>query len=73
MHIVLYDIVSWSLVIHFRFDLFDRLSGKGEDENKLITISYGGSQPHAVTGFNGNTYEYDNNGNQVLREIGSTT
>ncbi|MGB5051542.1 MAG: RHS repeat-associated core domain-containing protein [Caldilineaceae bacterium] len=34
--------------------------------------TYGSSKPHAVTAAFGNSYAYDNNGNQTTRTIGST-
>ena len=46
------------------------LSARGSDLNQLISYSYDTSHPHAVDGYNGNSYTYDANGNQVRREIG---
>ena len=50
------------------------LFGKGVDADSLLTYDYDdANHSHAVTGFNGNSYEYDDNGNQVTRVIGEAT
>jgi len=38
-----------------------------------LAMSYDGGHPHAVSGYNGNTYGYDANGNQTTRVIGGQT
>lgn len=71
------SVVSNSVTVHNEAFAFDGTTGlldtKTLNGGTALEYIYGGGQPHAVTGFNGNTFEYDNNGNQVLREIGSTT
>lgn len=55
-----------SVSVHNEAFAFDAntgiLSGKGEDSSSLLSLDYSSSQPHAVEGFDGNSYSYDANG-----------
>ena len=71
------SVVSNAITVHHEAFTFDGDTGlldtKIVNSGTALNYTYNGSQPHAVTAFNGNIYDYDANGNQVLREIGSTS
>ncbi|WP_160317527.1 RHS repeat-associated core domain-containing protein [Ornatilinea apprima] len=53
----------------FTYDEAGRMSAKGPDAQSLSAFSYDPQHPHAVNGLGSNTYSYDNNGNQVTRNL----
>ena len=68
------QVVSNSQVTHSEVFTYNtsngNLNARGVDLNQLISYSYDSNHPHAVDGYNGNSYSYDANGNQIEREIG---
>ena len=64
-----------SVTVHSEVFTFDGDTGlldtRTLNSGSALAYTYGGSQPHAVTAFDGNTYDYDLNGNQTTRNIGS--
>lgn len=70
-------VTSNSVTVHNEAFTFDGATGLLDSRTlnggTAFEYTYGGSQPHAVTGFDGNSYLYDANGNQTTRNIGSDT
>ena len=49
------------------------MSGKSIQSAEVLPFTYDGVHPHAVAAYDGNTYRYDLNGNQVERVIDGVT
>jgi RHS repeat-associated protein len=56
------------LTENFTYDEAGRLSGKARD-GQSVTLGYAEDHPHAVAEYGENTYTYDENGNQVTRDL----